>query len=428
LFRVGHQISEVVRRHRGIGRTAAREQEIALLRRVHIPDPELRAKQYPHELSGGMRQRAMIAMAMACGPRLLIADEPTTALDVTIQAQILQLLRELQAETGMAILLITHDLGVAAEMADRIAVMYAGRIVEDAPAATLFARPAHPYTRGLLQSVIGALVPQGEMLPAIGGAIPNLASPPAGCRFHPRSPRASAHCRQAAPELRAEDEERVACWHPHDDAIATAAAPIAVPALAANDTTRADTPLLNIENLRKHYRTGTIWPGGQRRDVRALNGVSFRIDKGETFGLVGESGCGKSTLARVLLQLEPATGGRVSFAGEDLGQLGHSGLRRMRRHMQMIFQDPYGSIDPRWTLGQIIAEPLVVHENLRASELRSRVRELLEQVGLEPDWEDRHSHALSGGQRQRVAIARAIALHPRFIVADEAVSALDVSV
>jgi len=309
--------------------------------------------------------------------------------------------------------LITHDLGVAAQMADRVAVMYAGRIVEDAPAETLFATPAHPYTRALLQSVISGDGPRGGRLPAISGTIPSLADPPDGCRFHPRCPRASAQCRQAAPNMRARRGGFVACWHPHDEPVA-----------AVEDRGEGVTPdaperaqLLTIIDLRKHYP-------GKQRVVRALDGVSFHIEEGETFGLVGESGCGKSTLARILLQLERPTGGRVTFAGEYLGRRNHA----QRRHMQMIFQDPYGSIDSRWTLRQIIGEPLVVHESLSASERRVRVRDLLVQVGLDPAWEARYPHSLSGGQRQRVAIARAIALHPRFIVADEAVSALDVSV
>jgi peptide/nickel transport system ATP-binding protein len=425
VFSIGHQIIEVLRRHLDVTRAEARRRAIGLLRRVRIPDPELRIDQYPHEFSGGMRQRAMIAMALACSPKLLIADEPTTALDVTIQAQILDLLRELQAETGMAILLITHDLGVASAMADRLAVMYAGRIVEDAPAETLFARPAHPYTRGLLQSVIGVLAPRGEDLPAIPGTIAGLASPPPGCRFHPRCPSVSERCRRMAPDLVPRRGGHVACWQPQDEPLRIPAAGEDQPLPAA---TADRTALLVIEDLHKHYPASSGWWPGPRRVVRAVDGVSLRIDAGETFGLVGESGCGKSTLARMIMRLEPATSGRIEFEGVELSGLGHAGMRRVRRNMQMVFQDPYGSVDPRWTVGRIVGEPLVTHEGLPAAALRERVRDLLSEVGLDPDWEQRYPHALSGGQRQRVAIARAIAVHPRFIVADEAVSALDVSV
>jgi peptide/nickel transport system ATP-binding protein len=424
VFTIGHQIIEVIRRHRGTRRARARQEAIALLARVHIPNPELRVDQHPHELSGGLRQRAMIAMALACNPQLLIADEPTTALDVTIQAQILLLLRELQAETGMGILLITHDLGVAAEMADRVVVMYAGRIAEDAPARSLFARPAHPYTRGLLQSVVEAGSPRGSRLKAIAGSIPSLATSPEGCRFHPRCPRASSVCRQAVPAPHERSGTSVACWHPHDEPLETtrmAPATIAEPVDAP-----ARPVLLEVIDLHKHYPVGSGWR--QRQTVRALDGVSFTIGQGETLGLVGESGCGKSTLARVLLQLEPATSGSVTFAGEDLTQAGGTRLRQLRRDMQMVFQDPFGSLDARWTLGRIIGEPLAVHERLTSPQRRARVRELLALVGLDPDWDERYPHTLSGGQRQRVAIARAIAVNPRFIVADEAVSALDVSV
>jgi oligopeptide/dipeptide ABC transporter ATP-binding protein len=405
VFSIGQQIMEVVRRHLGLGGAKARAAAIALLRRVHMPDPELRVDQYPHQLSGGMRQRAMIAMALACEPRLLIADEPTTALDVTIQAQVLDLLRELQALNGMAILLITHDLGVAAEMADRVAVMYSGRVVEDATAKNLFARPEHPYTRGLLRSIVGVSTSPGEKLPTIAGAIPDLADPPGGCRFHPRCERATYQCREVVPPMRVREGGHVACWHPHREAPATVA-PTAVRAPVARERQR----LLTVTGLHKRYDA-----------VRALDGVSFHIDEGETFGLVGESGCGKSTLARLLMRLEAPASGQIRFAEQE--------LRRVeRRHLQMVFQDPYGSIDPRWTLRRIIGEPLSVHLSLRGATLTRRVGELLEQVGLDPAWQDRYPHALSGGQRQRVAIARAIALNPRFVVADEAVSALDVSV
>jgi peptide/nickel transport system ATP-binding protein len=427
VWSIGEQIGEVLRRHRGLGRSAARAEAIRLLDKVRIPDAHVRVDQFPHQLSGGMRQRAMIAMALACAPRLLIADEPTTALDVTIQAQVLKLLQELQAETGMAILLITHDLGIAAEMADRVVVMYAGRVVEDAPVERLFAHPVHPYTRGLLRSVVGAHLPRGTKLPAIPGGIPSLAEPPSGCRFHPRCPRASERCAVFTPPLEENSGgSRAACWHPHEDALPVLAVQSATTEAPAK--TPARTPLIEVEGLYKHYPIGASWPGLRRGVVRAVDGVDLQIHRGETFALVGESGCGKSTLARVLLQLERASAGVIRFDGEDLTQLGGAALRRTRRHMQMIFQDPYGSIDPHWTVGEIIGEPLRVHERLARPQREARVRELLEQVGLDPDWSARYPHQLSGGQRQRIAIARAIAVNPRFVLADEAVSALDVSV
>ena len=264
VFSIGAQIIEVLIRHRKLSRAAARLEAIALLKRVHIPDAHLRVDQHPHQLSGGMRQRAMIAMALACEPELLIADEPTTALDVTIQAQILKLLRELQAETGMAILLITHDLGIAAEMADRVVVMYAGRVAEDAPVADLFARPAHPYTRGLLQSVVGARLPRGDRLHSIRGAIPDLAHLPEGCRFHPRCPRASRQCQIVAPPLQVLGDGHVACWHPHADPLP---API-VRDHAAEPEQPERKRLVEVVELHKHYSLGTGWPGARRPMVR----------------------------------------------------------------------------------------------------------------------------------------------------------------
>jgi peptide/nickel transport system ATP-binding protein len=427
LFTIGAQIAEVLTRHGKAGPKAARQRALDLLKRVRISDAELRLDQYPHELSGGMRQRAMIAMALACDPALLIADEPTTALDVTIQAQVLALLKELQAESGMAILLITHDLGVAAQIADRVVVMYAGRIVENGRAAHIFARPAHPYTRGLLGAVVGGATPRGAPLPAIPGAIPMLGEQPEGCRFHPRCAHASGECRLSAPPLRHDGIRDLACWHPQEGRV-IAAPPPAVRAGPAEKAARAQgAALVRIADIHKHYLAGSLWSRGGRRTVRAVDGVSLDIAAGETFGLVGESGSGKSTLGRMILHLEKPTSGSVAFDGHVLGQLDRQALRGLRRDMQIVFQDPYGSIDSRWTIGRIVAEPLAVHGVARA-DIGPRVAELLDLVGLDRSLRTRYPHQLSGGQRQRVAIARAIALEPRFIVADEAVSALDVSV
>lgn len=491
VFTIGQQIQETILQHEKVSKREARERTVRLLKRVGIPEPELRLKQYPGELSGGMLQRAMIAMALSCGPDLLIADEPTTALDVTIQAQILRLLKELQAELGMSILLITHDLGIAAEIADRVVVMYAGEIVEEAPASELFRLPRHPYTRGLLRSVATLDTVRGTKLHSIEGSIPSLAALPQGCRFHPRCPFATERCTQEAPALTESGERRSACWHAEElvqsegwmapaapagsgaaegsgtaegfgaaaasnaMAVSGAAAgsgdPAASSETAALRVTREGgaeeniegrgesgsagaaeetDALFTVDHLKKYYPVHGGGIGKAKKLIRAVDDVSFTIRKHETFGLVGESGSGKSTLGRVLLQMERATAGTVLFDGKDLTNLGGRELRAARQHMQTIFQDPYGSLDPRWKIGDSIAEPLKVHGQGQRSpaDISRRVSELLELVGLDPSWAQRYPHEFSGGQRQRIGIARAIALNPRFILADEAVSALDVSV
>ncbi|MFC5703389.1 dipeptide ABC transporter ATP-binding protein [Cohnella faecalis] len=439
VYTIGHQIVETIRVHDAKTKAEAWMHAVSLLERVGIPEPRIRMKQYPGELSGGMLQRAMIALALSCGPELLIADEPTTALDVTIQAQILQLLQELKEEFGMAILLITHDLGIAAEIADRVVVMYAGRVVEQAPTEELFTAPRHPYTQGLLRSIASLDTKKGEKLHAIEGTIPSLSALPAGCLFHPRCPYATDQCRSEAPPLVSEGDRKAACWH-SDRVIEAAWRVPDTQAAAIVDTESArsavdesgeDAPapdLIEVNGVSKFYPVKGRLPGRTRTFIRAVDDVSFTIRKGETFGLVGESGSGKSTLGRVLLQLERATEGTISFQGRELTTLGGSALRGARREMQMIFQDPYGSLDPRWSVGDIIAEPLRTHEKPSARESQERVAELLGAVGLDASYAKRHPHELSGGQRQRVGIARAIALNPRFVLADEAVSALDVSV
>lgn len=451
VYTIGYQITETIRRHEAKTKAEAWEHAVSLLERVGIPEPRIRMKQYPGELSGGMLQRAMIALALSCGPELLIADEPTTALDVTIQAQILQLLQELKEEFRMSILLITHDLGVAAAIADRIVVMYAGRVVEEAPAKALFAQPRHPYSAGLLRSVVELDSAKGEKLRAIDGSIPNLAALPAGCLFHPRCPFATDKCRSEAPPLVTDNDRASACWHTEQllqaDQRKESLPPSAVvermlepPAIGEQAELEKAEPgeatpeeatspnLFEVIGLRKYYPVKGAFPGRARTYVRAVDDVSFTIRQGETFGLVGESGSGKSTLGRLLLQLERATAGQVRFGGRNLTELAGSELRNARKDMQMIFQDPYGSLDPRWNAGDIIAEPLGVHERLGAKEKRERVAELLEAVGLDASYASRYPHEFSGGQRQRIGIARAIALKPRFVLADEAVSALDVSV
>jgi len=446
VFTIGEQIVETILRHEKIGRQAAWERGVRLLERVRLTDAPLRMKQIPQQLSGGMRQRAMIAMALACGPELLIADEPTTALDVTIQAQVLDLLEELQAETGMAILFITHDLGVAAQVADRVVVMYAGRVVEAAPVTTLFGRPAHPYTRALLRSTVPIDSVRGTRLAAIAGGIPALDALPSGCRFHPRCPSADTRCAQTSPPWTDLGDRGVACWHadqaldaaglarettsPRVDVIQLlrpAAASRPTPAGSALGGPAADAPLVEAVSLSKEFKSRRgLFGGGQV--VRAVDTVSLAIARGETFGLVGESGCGKSTFGRLLLQMDKATAGEVRFAGRPLAGLRGAERAQVRRQMQMIFQDPYSSIDPRWTVARVVAEPLAALGGLSASALRERVDTLLELVGLSPAVGSRTVHEFSGGQRQRIGIARAIALEPRFLLADEAVSALDLSV
>jgi peptide/nickel transport system ATP-binding protein len=431
VFSIGDQIVETILRHERIGRAAAWQRALHLLERVRIPDAALRMKQIPQELSGGMRQRAMIAMALACKPDLLIADEPTTALDVTIQAQILALLKDLQREEGMAILLITHDLGVAAEMADRVVVMYAGRIAEQASVTELFARPAHPYTRGLLRSSVLPLGEQrGTRLAAIPGSMPRLDEMPSGCRFHPRCSLASEQCRVEAPALTNLGERDVSCWHAFEpDPVERVRLPVvaasSVPPSASAST--SERPLVEALHVSKFFDSRRGLFGASRR-VHALDDFSLAVNPGETFGLVGESGCGKSTLGRLLLQLDFPSSGEVRFEGRGVLGLGRAERKRVRREMQMIFQDPYGSIDPRWTVGDVIAEPLLSYDNLDRQALRGQVEELLSLVGLQPSYRTRYAHEFSGGQRQRIGIARAIALRPKFILADEAVSALDLSV
>lgn len=436
VFTIGHQIQETIIEHDKVSKREAKDRVIQLLKKVGIPDPEQRYRQYPGEMSGGMLQRAMIAMSLSCQPDLLIADEPTTALDVTIQAQILQLLQELQEEYGLSILLITHDLGIAAEIADRIVVMYAGEVVEEASADDLFALPGHPYTRGLLRSIPTLDSVRGSKLYSIKGSIPSLNSLPDGCRFQTRCPFATEHCKQEAPPLAEYGDRKIACWR-SDELVRSDfwlnGSEVSVEPEPSNlsvvmSESKDTKALFTVHHLRKYYPLQGSGLVRGHKVIRAVDDVSFSINKHETFGLVGESGSGKSTLGRVLLQLERATQGTVTFDGQDLTKLKGTALRSVRQHMQTIFQDPYGSFDPRWKIGDSIAEPLKVHQKLKGADLHSRIHELLELVGLDPAWSERYPHEFSGGQRQRIGIARAIALNPKFILADEAVSALDVSV
>jgi peptide/nickel transport system ATP-binding protein len=404
------------------------ERTVEMLSEVGIPEPAARVDEYPHEFSGGMRQRVLIAIALACRPDLLIADEPTTALDVTIQAQILELINELQDDYGMSVLFITHDLGVVAETCDRVAVMYAGEIVEEGPVDEIFHNPSHPYTYTLLESIPTA---EKARLTPIEGNVPDLVDMPSGCHFAPRCPWAKPECAEGEiPFLQHGDgdvEHRAKCVLEEFDTAEYGSADD----VAAESTEIGDDRLVEVRDMRKYFSQadGLLdkWLGADDRSVKAVDGVSFDIYEGETLGLVGESGCGKSTTGRALLHLDPPTDGTVVFAGTDVGALDSDGLRDLRKDMQMIFQDPLSSLDPRMTIGQTIMEPLKVH-GLATGERRERVVELMEAVGLEEGQYDRYPHEISGGQRQRVGIARALAVDPDFIVADEPVSALDVSV
>jgi peptide/nickel transport system ATP-binding protein len=449
--KVGNQIAEVLQLHRHMSKKKGWEQAIELLQLVGIPDAERRANAYPHELSGGMAQRVMIAMALACEPELLIADEPTTGLDVTIQAQILDLMGKLRTQMSTSVILITHDLGVIAEQADRVAVMYAGRIVEEAEVNQLFARPLHPYTQGLIGSlpVLGDVRQKLETIP---GTVPNLVDLPPGCKFASRCQACLEHdlavCTQIEPELAlAAKEHTVRCWLYHDSEMHVAPLASALQEgptakaqkhrvsleLAAYETdndasVRETAELVRVEHLVKHFpvRGGLL----QRHQgvIQAVDDVSFTIQQGETLGLVGESGCGKTTVGRAVLRLTTATNGSVMFGGEDVFKAEERKLKALRREMQIVFQDPYSSLDPRMQVGESIAEGLLIHGLHSAKERHEIVVEMLRQVGLEEYHARRYPHEFSGGQRQRIGIARALAVQPKFIVCDEPVSALDVSI
>ena len=419
---VGQQIAEVLARHLALRGAAARARSQELLEQVGIADPARRLDEYPFQLSGGMQQRVMIAIALAGEPELLIADEPTTALDVTMQAQILDLLAQLQAERGMAILLITHDLGVVARLAQRIGVMYAGELVEIAGREQFFTQPAHPYTQALFAALPDA-GRRGAPLRTIVGQVPALSALPPGCRFAPRCPQAMPVCREENPAWRVEAcGAQVRChWQNEGEAVPAAgesATDDAAPATLA--------PLLQIRDLAVHFpiRKGIL----QRvvGQVKAVDGVSLTLAPGRTLALVGESGCGKTTVGKALLQLIRPTAGSVRVNGEEwVGARGKS-LRQARRQAQMVFQNPFASLNPRLRVGEIIAEGMQALGG--QGEPATAIAALLQAVGLPADAAGRFPHEFSGGQRQRIAIARALAVQPRLLVCDEPTSALDVSV
>src|SRR5215471_11972675 len=442
---IGYQVAEPVRLHREVSKTEALERAAEVLSLVGLPKPRERLKDYPHQLSGGLRQRVMIAMALSCEPKLLIADEPTTALDVTIQAQILKLLDDLKSRLGMAMLLITHDMGVIAGHADRVNVMYAGRIVETAETDELFATMHHPYTQALLASIPRLSQDASQRLLNIPGLPPDLANPPGGCRFAARCSRATDKCRSDEPPLTGQTSEHLyACWHPVDGPLDAAtsdgakhAVTVSKPRTAAEEQAFSTSPgqvlrgspLLEVRNLVKEYpvTSGAIL---QRKSgaVHAVSDVSFTINAGETFGLVGESGCGKTTIGKMIVALERPNSGKVLLAGREVSALRGNDLRRNRKDLQLMFQDPYSSLDPRMRVGAIIREPLAIQKMGSREDQQKRVYELLDEVGLPRNAVERYPHEFSGGQRQRIGLARALTLNPRVIVADEPVSALDVSI
>ena len=436
---VGEQLREVLVRHTRLRRVALRTRILELLDTVRIPDPARRIDEYPFQLSGGLKQRVMIAMAIAAEPDLLIADEPTTALDVTIQAQILDLLRELQAARGMAVLLITHDLGVVAQMAHRVAVMYAGEIVEVAERDDFFRAPRHPYSRKLFAS-LPEMQPRAGRLAVIPGSVPSLTADIRGCRFAGRCDEAWDLCRTTTPQwLETEDGRGVRCHlyaeAPHTvalRALRTAPQPPRAkrddPPVARHES-RLGGPLLEVRDLKVHF---PLRRGLFRRVagyVQAVDGVSLDVASGTTLGLVGESGCGKTTVGKSILQLIRPTAGSVRFEGRELTELDAKALRASRSQFQIVFQDPYASLNPRMRVIEILEEGMrALDVGAGEAERQARIDELLGEVGLQPEAKYRYPHEFSGGQRQRIAIARALSVDPRLIVCDEPTSALDVSV
>ncbi len=431
VLKIGYQIEEVLCLHSDLSSRQRRQRTIELLELVGIPDADHRLEVYPHQMSGGMRQRVMIAMSIACNPELLIADEPTTALDVTIQAQILDLLKELQKKFGMGVIFITHNLGIVARMSHRVVVMYAGKVVENARTESIFSSPCHPYTIGLLESIprLDLKKEHRNQLSTIPGMVPSPAGYSPGCRFSPRCPFASAICRKSSPPaFEAREDHKVACWLFKPGSKAPTAAEIReaysikVPS-AAYLSLSGKKEILNVADLTKDFlSTGKK---GEKRVLTAVRGISFSVVKGETLGIVGESGCGKTTAGKMLVSLEEPSEGTIRFKGRIIRHADRRKDKDLCRNIQMIFQDPFSSLNPRMTVGEAVSEGPLIH-GLPFE--RARIAQALEEVGLQPEYMDRYPHEFSGGQRQRIGIARALAVDPELVICDEPVSALDVSV
>ena len=423
---IGDQVAGPVRIHRGANHRAALDRAAEVLGLVGLPRPRERLQDYPHQLSGGMRQRVMIAMALACEPKLLIADEPTTALDVTIQAQILELLDSLKQLLRMSMLLITHDMGVIAGRADRVMVMYAGKVVEASSTDALFDEMRHPYSRALLASIPRLEQDNSQQLHSIPGLPPDLTNPPPGCRFAPRCDQSTDQCRTQEPVLsNMSDEHAFACWHPVDGPLDLSSSRGRRDFIANEDEVPV---MLRVTDLVKEFPVSGSRFGGRGAKVHAVSGVSFSVRKGETFGLVGESGCGKTTVGRLVTALETPDSGSIELDGENIATLDRKTLRARRRDIQLMYQDPYASLDPRMRVGRILREPLAIQSIGNRGEQDRTIQGLLADVGLPAEAVNRYAHEFSGGQRQRIGLARALALNPKIVVADEPVSALDVSI
>ena len=434
-MKIGLQVCEPLRVHEKLSKKEALERAVEILKRVGMPRPEVVINNYPHQLSGGMRQRVMIAMALVCKPRILIADEPTTALDVTTQMQILDLIDELRDEYKMGVILITHDLGVVAGHTDRVAVMYAGRIVETAPTKTLFTEPKHRYTSSLMAALPERALAAGTKLFSIPGAPPSLTNLPVGCRFAARCLWATDECRAGYPDLSGDETHTFSCFHPVQEGDESPA--VLQGKLDSNKTDGAaeDVPQISHETLldvkeasREYESAGSGFFKREKGVVSAVDRVSITVKKGETYGLVGESGCGKSTVGRLIAGLEPPSGGAIELDGRDLATLKGRDAVRIHRDVQMMFQDSYAAMDPRMRIDQILAEPMSIQKTGNARQIAERIMEIIEQVGLTEEILDRYPHEFSGGQLQRIGFARSLTLAPDLIVADEPVSALDVSV